>query len=84
MSSGLKTVTTLSLGVWTRLRLVIDLGKSPPVLFAYADGTLKHEQTIYEGFTPERISVRIGAAYAGTEDGGPIRMDLDDARIDWK
>ena len=84
VSSGTKPITTLTVGVWTRLRLVVDLGKSPPVLYAYADGVLKNEQTIDNLFDPARVSVRIGANFAGTTDGGTIAMDLDDARFSWK
>lgn len=84
ISNGQKAITTLDVGVWTRIRLVVDLAKSPPVLYAYANGSLKNEQTINEGFKPEKITVRIGAQYAGTQDGGTIRMVLDDARVSWK
>jgi hypothetical protein len=85
ISSGSKAVTTLTIGVWTRLRLVVDLGKSPPALYAYVDGALELEQSLHVGFQPAKVAVRAGAYFAGTgAPGGAIAMDLDDARVSWK
>jgi hypothetical protein len=83
VGSGGKVITTLAIGTWTRIRLVVDMTKTPHSLFAYVDGALKHEMTIIE-FTPAKVSVFVGAHYVGTEDGGTVGFDLDDARVSWK
>jgi hypothetical protein len=83
VGSGGKIIAPLSLGTWTRLRIVVDLTKEPHALFAYVDGVQKHEMAIKE-FTKGNVDVFIGAHYVGTEDGGTVGFDMDDARVSWK
>lgn len=82
-SSESKLVTTLPIGTWVRIRIVLDLAKSPAALFCYVDGALKVEQQIV-GFEQANVHVYIGSLYVGTIDGGTIDYDLDDARVSWK
>jgi hypothetical protein len=83
VGSGGKVLNTLPIGSYARIRLVVDLSKSPNAIVAYVDGKLVHEQTIIE-FVPAKVNVFIGAHYVGTADGGTLAMDLDDARINWR